>query len=353
MEKIKNLLNNISEKIESNQPASEILPLIRILENELLTNKKQEETEQNGSSIVVNAPNVFVLETPGASARQTENATDVSKPNFETEEAESEDIIEFELNPIKEEVVNTAEDAVVAKEKENLETPGEEKKEEVVVLAPPSNIYAVPAGTTPETDSEPQEQSGEKQTIENTAEAEENSPEKIVEELVVDEEEIEAELGQIKEKAETINKISSHVNPVLAFDFENDLPTFSQQNTSDHFFGAPHADLNETIGKQNEASSINDQLRQGEAELFDSLADNSPIKDLRKAISVNDKFAFINELFRGDEAMYNRSIKTVNNFSIYPEAEFWIRRELKTKLGWDEKSDIVKYFDHMVKRRFN
>ena len=32
--------------------------------------------------------------------------------------------------------------------------------------------------------------------------------------------------------------------------------------------------------------------------------------------------------------MYERSIKTINSFTIWPEAEYWIKREFKTKLGW-------------------
>ena len=76
------------------------------------------------------------------------------------------------------------------------------------------------------------------------------------------------------------------------------------------------------------------------------------MKDLKKAIGVNDRFLYINELFRGDEAMYVLSIKTINGFSIYPEAEYWIRRELKTKLGWKDSDDTVRQFDQLVKRRF-
>jgi hypothetical protein len=79
---------------------------------------------------------------------------------------------------------------------------------------------------------------------------------------------------------------------------------------------------------------------------------DSPIRDLKKAIGINDRYVFINELFRGDEVMYERSIKTINNFKILPEAEYWIQRELKVKLGWDEGSGTVKHFDQLVKRRF-
>jgi hypothetical protein len=51
--------------------------------------------------------------------------------------------------------------------------------------------------------------------------------------------------------------------------------------------------------------------------------------------------------------MYERSIKTIDGFSIYPEAQFWIQRELKLKIGWNEDSVTVKHFDQLVKRRFS
>jgi CDP-glycerol glycerophosphotransferase (TagB/SpsB family) len=93
------------------------------------------------------------------------------------------------------------------------------------------------------------------------------------------------------------------------------------------------------------------RLRQEKTEVVEVLK-HEPIKDLRKAIGINDRFVFINDLFRGDEAMYERSIKTINSFHIFPEAEYWINRELVVKLGWDKESEIVKHFIHLVKRRF-
>ncbi|MFT4204986.1 MAG: hypothetical protein QM610_13870 [Chitinophagaceae bacterium] len=81
-------------------------------------------------------------------------------------------------------------------------------------------------------------------------------------------------------------------------------------------------------------------------------ASPAPIKDLRKAISIGDRYMFISELFRGEESMYERSIKTINNFNVYQEACYWIDRELKVKLGWIDKSPVVKQFDALVKCRF-
>lgn len=128
----------------------------------------------------------------------------------------------------------------------------------------------------------------------------------------------------------------------MVFDPMTEIPTLSHQ--------PKEKEINESNSGQSE--SLNDKLRQGKTELFEVLKE-TPVKDLRKAIGINERYVFINDLFRGDEAMYERSIKTINSFNIYPEAEYWISRELKTKLGWDNSRESVKQFDQLVKRRFS
>jgi hypothetical protein len=78
-----------------------------------------------------------------------------------------------------------------------------------------------------------------------------------------------------------------------------------------------------------------------------------PIKDLQSAIGINDKFQFIQELFGGDEKSFEVGIKTINAFKIFPEAQFYIKRELREKNNWDEESNVVKQFDQLIKRRFS
>lgn len=97
--------------------------------------------------------------------------------------------------------------------------------------------------------------------------------------------------------------------------------------------------------------ALNEQLKTEKQELANNFQD-TPIVDLKKAIGINDRYLFINELFRGDETMFERSLKTINSFAIFPEAHYWIQRELKVKLGWNERSKIVGHFDQLVKRRF-
>jgi len=110
-------------------------------------------------------------------------------------------------------------------------------------------------------------------------------------------------------------------------------------------------EINDIIGG-GAGNSLNEKLKSEIADLRSALND-TPIRDLKKAIGVNDRYVFVNQLFRGDEAMYERSIKTINGFRILPEAEYWMERELKVKLGWDENREITRHFYQLVKRRFS
>ncbi|HKH63412.1 MAG TPA: hypothetical protein VKA49_21395 [Flavitalea sp.] len=150
------------------------------------------------------------------------------------------------------------------------------------------------------------------------------------------------------QRAETPGKQSEKVSPTKKqenknwlFDPLTEIPTLAHQ---------PGKELNETIGINE--SSLNDKLKESVVEIGHKLTD-SPIRDLKKAIGVNDRYLFINELFRGDEVMYERSLKTINSFRMFPEAEYWIERELKVKLGWEEHKTTTKHFYHLVRRRFS
>ncbi len=127
----------------------------------------------------------------------------------------------------------------------------------------------------------------------------------------------------------------------MVFDPMLEIPTLSHQGKD--------KEVNDTTAP---GESLNDKHKQGKTELVERLKE-TPVKDLRKAIGINDRFLFINELFRGDENMYERCIKTINSFSIFAEAEYWISRELKVKIGWNNDNPTVQLFDQLVKRRFS
>ena len=173
-----------------------------------------------------------------------------------------------------------------------------------------------------------------------------NEEEKVLETLKVDEKEIEEELEQMKRNEDLMKARKATGRPQFLFDPMEDVPTLAHQNPV-----SKDEKIDTDISGFDYPQSLNDKLKEVKIELSQSLT-STPIKDLKKAIGVNDRFLFINELFRGDEAMYERSIKTIQNFSIYAEAEFWIRRELKVKIGWVDSDPVVKQFDQLVRRKF-
>jgi hypothetical protein len=128
------------------------------------------------------------------------------------------------------------------------------------------------------------------------------------------------------------------------FDPLKEIPTLAHQEYA--------RELNDVIGQNGNGASLNDRLKTERTELMETLTE-APIRDLKRAIGINDRYVFVNELFRGDETMYERSIKTINSFRILPEAEYWMDRELKVKLAWDETKAITQHFYHLVRRRFS
>ena len=77
-----------------------------------------------------------------------------------------------------------------------------------------------------------------------------------------------------------------------------------------------------------------------------------PIKDLKSAIGINDKFQFIETLFGGDEKAFDQAVKSINGFKIYAEAQFWVKSNLREQYNWDDTTEVVKSFNLLVKRRF-
>lgn len=196
--------------------------------------------------------------------------------------------------------------------------------------------------------------------------------EKIVETLQVDEREIEAELRAIRESAELKNELSLKARVMPAGDDapSEEIPTLAShlpylpaavkpeagpvpEPSPQEAAQVPAPEMNGPAAQlPGQEPSLNDKLRAAQKELADELQ-AAPVKDLRKAIGINDRYLYINELFQGNEAMFERSLKTLNTFTILPEAEFWMQRELRMKLGWKDGDPLVQQFIQLVKRRFS
>jgi len=75
------------------------------------------------------------------------------------------------------------------------------------------------------------------------------------------------------------------------------------------------------------------------------------INDLRSAIGINDKFLFINDLFRGNMQQYNKVLDELNDFKSLGGAQTYLM-ELKVEHQWDAESNAFNRLSHFVERRF-
>ncbi len=128
-----------------------------------------------------------------------------------------------------------------------------------------------------------------------------------------------------------------------------DSPITEQQTVEVRIPNLPKLEPVETFIPASMPVEINEVVTN--TELQEKLA-LEPIKDLKAAIGVNDKFQFTATLFNGDEKAFEMAVKSINGFKIYAEAQFWIKSNLREQNKWDETAEVVKAFDLLVKRRF-
>lgn len=78
----------------------------------------------------------------------------------------------------------------------------------------------------------------------------------------------------------------------------------------------------------------------------------SKIEDLRKAIALNQKFLFINDLFEGEKAIYEETIDKLNTLNSMEEASDYLKTEIEDKYNWKEETEAVEQFVGLLQRKF-
>jgi hypothetical protein len=80
----------------------------------------------------------------------------------------------------------------------------------------------------------------------------------------------------------------------------------------------------------------------------------TPLKDLNKALGLNEKFLYINELFGGDVSKFQAAIKVLNDEKDFDAARSYIESQLVETYNWMKKvkQPIAKDFVKLVRRRY-
>ena len=76
------------------------------------------------------------------------------------------------------------------------------------------------------------------------------------------------------------------------------------------------------------------------------------ISDINKAIGINDKFQFANELFEGNMQEYNIALQQLNNAETYESAMDYFSN-LQQLYEWDIENETVKRLMDLIERRYS
>jgi hypothetical protein len=76
-----------------------------------------------------------------------------------------------------------------------------------------------------------------------------------------------------------------------------------------------------------------------------------PIPDLKTAISINDKFRYINELFDGNATEFNIALNQINSCRGFEDADIYVSN-IRDIYKWPDDKEVVGMFLELVERRF-
>ena len=237
------------------------------------------------------------------------------------------------------EVLVTTEESIEEQEQVQL---AEEVKEEVIELVEESLEE-----TVVETQLESPVQEGEIDTPENLTE-------EVLEEEVV-QGEIDQEENKVDEPVEEVTETKQVVEEIVEQPFDElENLLFGEEEI---FVESPDA---KKIEDHDAQPTLEDELQDTlpvdvMADLFQKVEPQKTVNDLLQntiKIDLNDRIAFVNHLFAGDQANFNRVVSQLNTFKTEKEAKSFISKMVKPDYDWSDKEEYETRLLEIIERRF-
>lgn len=161
-----------------------------------------------------------------------------------------------------------------------------------------------------------------------------------VPEPAVEESEPEAEVEESEPEADAVEDVEPVESAV-----EEDLPVAEEEDDDDDLpiFAEPEV--------------VAPQLRKPKPAVIDTMTDRqawrtdmpgTPVKDIRSAISLNDRIFFINYLFNEDPMAFQEALTRINQMGSLDEVVEYVTSDFPE---WNMESDVVYRFMMAVRRR--
>lgn len=112
----------------------------------------------------------------------------------------------------------------------------------------------------------------------------------------------------------------------------------SGKSLADRF--APSETIGDMIQRNQPVQRVADKLR------------STSLSDLHESIGINERFAFINQLFKGDQVRYFEAINRLNESHSQDEALSYLNQEVLPKMAWKNPPSAWKEFVDLISRRY-
>ncbi len=99
------------------------------------------------------------------------------------------------------------------------------------------------------------------------------------------------------------------------------------------------------------AASLYDKIAKPGDKTVVGQATRQPVSNIKGSIGINEKFAYLKELFKNNVNDYNEALDKLNNFDSYADAEDYFQ-ELKSKYNWDSESKSFQGLADLLNRRY-
>lgn len=146
--------------------------------------------------------------------------------------------------------------------------------------------------------------------------------------------------------------IEVDVEPIIIDKSAEEKPEIESSIESDEQAEISEPQIEEkTISSQKSKGNVNEKRSNETYSVLDKLQ-KKPISNLKHAIGINDRFSFINELFKGNVEAYSRAIEELNHLESFSAAQILINHDFLEKYKWDEEDSTYLHFLQLVERRY-
>ncbi len=99
------------------------------------------------------------------------------------------------------------------------------------------------------------------------------------------------------------------------------------------------------------AASLYDKIAKPTEKTVANQANRQPVSNIKSSIGINEKFAYLKDLFKNNVNEYNEALDKLNNFENYSDAEDFFQ-ELKAKYNWDSEGKSFQGLADLLNRRY-